>query len=54
MGLDINFNKITYTVVDVDSSGNLALIWHILFNGLKRALMYKIVDKKLWKRYSRS
>jgi putative transposase len=36
MGVDLNFNNITYTVVD--PSGNLVSMGIIPFRGLKRAL----------------
>jgi len=52
MGIDINFNNITYTIVDLD--GNLISMGIVLFRGLSRALHLKKLAEKLQKRYSRS
>jgi len=51
MGVDINFNNITYTVIDIH--GNLVTIGVIPFNGLKRALTHKIIAEKIQRKYSR-
>jgi|GEM_PF-111050 len=51
MGVDINFNNITYTVVDLN--GNLVSMGVIPFNGLKRALAHRIIAEKMQRRYSR-
>lgn len=37
MGVDVNFNNVTYTITDTD--GKLVSMGTILFNGLKRALL---------------
>jgi putative transposase len=52
MGVDINLNNITYTVLDL--SGNLVTIGVIPFKGLKRALHLKKLAEDLQKRFSRS
>jgi len=52
MGIDINFNNITYTVIDLNS--NLITIGVIPFKGLKRALHLKKLAEELQKRFSRS
>jgi putative transposase len=52
MGVDINFNNITYTVIDLN--GNLVTIGVIPFKGLKRALHLKKLSEDLQKRFSRS
>ena len=51
MGVDINFNNITYTIVDMH--GNLVSMGTISFNGLKRALAHRIIAEKIMRRYSR-
>ena len=51
MGVDINFNNITYTIIDIH--GNLVTIGVIPFNGLKRALTRKIIAEKIQRKYSR-
>ncbi len=51
MGIDINFNNITYTIVDMN--GKLVSMATIPFNGLKRALAHKIIAEKMQKRYSK-
>jgi len=52
MGVDINFNNITYTVIDL--SGNLITIGVIPFKGLKRALHLKKLSEDLQRRYPKS
>jgi len=52
MGVDINFNNITYTVIDLN--GNLITIGVIPFKGLERALHLKKLAEELQKRYPRS
>jgi len=52
MGVDINFNNITYTVIDLN--GNLITIGVIPFKGLKRALHLKKLAEELQKRYPKS
>jgi len=52
IGVDINFNNITYTVIDL--SGNLITIGVIPFKGLKRALHLKKLAEDLQRRYPRS
>ena len=49
MGVDINFNNITYTIIDKD--GKLVSMGIIPFNGLKRALTHKIISEKIQKKY---
>ena len=44
MDVDINFNNITYTIID--ASSNLVSMGTIPFNGLKRALSHKIIVEK--------
>jgi putative transposase len=51
MGVDINFNNITYTVLDL--YGNLVTIGVIPFKGLKRALHLKRIAEDLQRRYPR-
>ena len=51
MGIDINFNNITYTIVDMN--GKLVSMGTIPFNGLKRALSHKIISEKVQKKYGR-
>ncbi len=51
MGIDINFDNITYTIVDI--SGNLISMGTISFNGLKRALAHKIIAEKIQRKYPR-
>jgi putative transposase len=51
MGVDINFNNVTYTVLDL--SGNLVTIGVIPFKGLERALHLKKLAEELQKRYSK-
>jgi putative transposase len=52
VGVDINFNNVTYTVLDLD--GNLVTIGVIPFKGLERALHLKKLAEELQKRYPRS
>ena len=52
MGVDVNFNNITYTVVDLD--GNLVSIGVIPFRGLARALHLKKLAEKLQEKYPKS
>jgi putative transposase len=49
MGVDINFNNISYTVIDL--SGSLVTIGVIPFKGLERALHLKKLAEELQKRY---
>jgi putative transposase len=49
MGIDINFNNITYTIVDLN--GILVSMGTILFNGLQRALSHKIIAEKMQRKY---
>jgi len=48
MGVDINFNNITYTVIDL--SGSLVSIGVIPFKGLRRALHLKRLSEDLQRR----
>jgi putative transposase len=52
MGVDINFNNITYTVIDMN--GNLITIGVISFKGLRRALHLKRLAEDLQKRHPKS
>jgi putative transposase len=52
VGIDINFNNVTYTVLDL--SGSLASIGVIPFKGLRRALHLKKLSEDLQKRYPNS
>jgi putative transposase len=45
VGIDINFNNITYTVIDL--SGNLITVGVIPFKGLERALHLKKLSEEL-------
>ncbi len=49
MGVDINFNNITYTIINMN--GKLITMGTIPFNGLKRALSHKIVSGKIQRKY---
>ena len=51
MGIDINFNNTTYTIVNMN--GRLVTMGVIPFNGLKRALSHKIISEKVQKKYGR-
>jgi putative transposase len=48
MGVDLNFNNITYTVIDLNS--NLVSIGVIPFKGLKKALHYRKLAEELQRR----
>jgi putative transposase len=52
VGVDINFNNVTYTVLDL--SGNLITIGVIPFKGLERALHLKRLAEDLQRRYPKS
>jgi len=52
MGVDINFNNITYTVIDLNS--NLVSMGIIPFKGLSKALHLKRLAEELQKRYPKS
>jgi putative transposase len=52
MGVDINFNNVTYTVLDLN--GNLITIGVIPFKGLRRALHLKKLAEDLQRGYSKS
>jgi putative transposase len=52
MGVDINFNNLTYTILDLN--GNLVSMGMIPFRGLKRALHYRKLAEGLQRRYPRS
>jgi putative transposase len=52
VGVDINFNNITYTIVDL--GGNLISMGVIPFRGLSRALHYRKLAEGLQRRYPRS
>jgi len=52
MGVDINFNNVTYTVLDLD--GDPVSMGVIPFRGLRRALHFKKLAEKLQRRYSKS
>jgi putative transposase len=52
MGVDINFNNISYTVIDL--SGSLVTIGVIPFKGLERALHLKKLAEDLQKRFPNS
>jgi len=52
MGVDLNFNNVTYTIVDL--SGNLVSIGVIPFRGLSRALHLKKLAEGLQRRYPRN
>ena len=51
MGVDINFDNITYTIVDTNE--NLVSMGTIPFNGLKRALGHRIVAENIQRKYPR-
>jgi len=51
IGVDINFSNITYTITDVH--GNLVSMGIIPFNGLKRALVHRIIAEGIQRKYSR-
>jgi len=52
MGVDINFNNITYTIIDLN--GELVSIGVIPFKGLKRALHYRKLAEKLQRSIQRT
>jgi len=52
MGVDINFNNVTYTVLDL--SGSLVSMGVIPFKGLEKALHLKKLAEDLQRRYSKS
>jgi len=52
VGVDVNFNNITYTIVDLD--GNLVSMGVIPFRGLSKALHLKKLAEELQRRYPRS
>jgi putative transposase len=52
MGVDINFNNLTYTILDLN--GNLVSMGIIPFRGLKRALHLRKLAEGLQRRYPRS
>ncbi len=49
MGVDINFNNITYVIVNMNSK--FITMGTIPFNGLKRALAHKIIVEKIQRKY---
>jgi len=51
MGVDVNFNNVTYTITDTD--GKLVSMGTILFNGLMRALSHRIITEKIQRKYSK-
>jgi len=51
MGVDINFNNITYTIIDMN--GKLVTMSVIPFNGLKRALAHRIIAERIQRKYSK-
>jgi putative transposase len=52
MGVDINFNNITYTIINLNS--NLVSIGVIPFKGLKKALHYRKLAEELQKKHPRN
>ena len=52
MGVDINFNNITCTIIDLNSG--LVSIGVILFKGLKKALHYRKLAENLQRRYPKN
>jgi putative transposase len=52
MGIDINFNNITYTIIDLNSE--LVSIGVIPFRGLSRALHYRKLAEKLQRRHPKN
>ena len=52
MGIDINFDNVTYTIIDL--SGRLVLMGYIKFNGLKKAIAHKVIAERIQRRYSKS
>lgn len=51
MGVDINFNNITHTIINLD--GKVVTMGVIPFNGLRKALAHKIIAEEIQRRYSR-
>jgi len=51
MGIDINFNNTTYTVID--KSGKLVSMGIIPFDGLKRALTHRIISERIQRKYGK-
>jgi len=52
MGVDINFNNVTYTVIDLN--GNLVTVGAIPFKGLRKSLHLKKLAEELQRKYSKS
>ena len=52
MGIDVNFNNITYTVIDLNS--NLVSMSVVPFRGLSRVLHLKKLAEKLQRKYPKS
>jgi len=52
MGIDVNFNNITYTIIDLNS--NLVSMGVVPFRGLSRVLHLKKLAEKLQRRYPKS
>jgi transposase, IS605 OrfB family, central region len=52
MGVDLNFNNITYTIIDLNS--NLVSIGVIPFKGLKKALHYRKLAEDLQKKHPKN
>ncbi|ABN69868.1 transposase, IS605 OrfB family [Staphylothermus marinus F1] len=52
MGVDINFDNVTYTILDMN--GKLVTMGTIPFKGLRKALHYKKLAEKIQKRYPRN
>jgi putative transposase len=52
MGVDLNFNNVTYTIIDLNSE--LVSIGVILFRGLSRALHYRKLAEKLQRRHPKN
>jgi putative transposase len=52
MGVDLNFNNITYTIIDLNSE--LVSIGVVPFKGLKRALHYRKLAENLQKKHPKN
>jgi putative transposase len=52
MGADLNFNNVTYTILDLNSE--LVSIGVIPFKGLKKALHYRKLAEKLQKKHPKN
>jgi putative transposase len=52
MGVDLNFNNITYTIIDLNS--NLVSMGVIPFRGLSRALHYRKLAEKLQRKHPKN